>query len=87
MSEAGASKEYRYQLKPDARLRDIKGLLTLHCVDRVEGVAEGKEFKGAGREWQAFGQSDALPFVIVYARAPIAFEFVERYVESEALAS
>ncbi len=87
MTESQESKEYRYELKPDAQLRDIKGLLTLHCVDRVEGVAEGKEFKGVGREWQAFGRSDARPFVIVYARAPIAFEFLERYAASEASAA
>jgi hypothetical protein len=87
MSESENPKEYRYQLKPDAQLRDIKGLLTLHCVDRVEGVAEGRQFRGVGREWQAFGQSDAPPFLILHSRAPIAFEFVERYAAAEAIAS
>ena len=77
------SEVYRFNLKPNARLRDIKGLLSLECVQRIEGVVEGYRFEARFGECQTFNSNDE-PCLVVYATAPIAASFMERYVDAPA---
>lgn len=71
---------YSFRLRPEATMKDVRGLSTLDAVKRVKGVVEGRQFHAVHREWREGTEDPSDPFVTFYAVEPIAFSFYERYV-------